>query len=211
MNEHVSVRLKADFDARVEHKQKLLRRWASSGIPYVLDDRNQKVFNQDGTALLDYFPDSEKAFCLWTKEHNCASTLAAYPELESFRSVSRDTLTRDYHSVLRKKVVECIEAASKRFAAQLARANVKGELKSEIRALKKELEYWKLMAIEANNDVVHQRRVSARMETLLRESEQARENNKNVLNDEIERLKALNATLASQIATISPLKGGKRA
>lgn len=207
MSEHVSMRFKAEATKKMEDKVKLLKKWKVSGVPPLLDEAGKRVMDENNKPAFDYFPDDERAFCSWTAADNCAATRERYPEILELETLSRSTLTQPHHKNSRTDVNTQIAGVEAKLLAQVSKNNLRPELES----LRKERDYWKQIAIEANNDVVHQRRLAAKAQTEWRKSEIARVNNNKVLNDELDQLRAINAELTAQVAKIRPLNAkGKR-
>jgi len=207
VTEHISERYVAEVRKKIADKVELLRKWKAHGVPPLIDDAGKQLTDENNKPLYDYFPDDKRAFCAWTAKDNCSATIAKYPEILEFATLSRSTLGKKYHAKSLEDVETQIEGVIKKVAAQASKDNLKPELQS----MRKELDYWKQIAIEANNDLVHQRRLAARAQTEWRRSELAREHNNNLLNDQIARLTTANAELTAQLAKIRPLSSkGKK-
>jgi hypothetical protein len=207
VTDHVSERHLAAARKKIADKVKLLEKWKAHGVPPLLDDAGNRVTDARNKPLFDYFPDDKRAFCAWTAKDNCSATIAKFPEILEFATLSRSTLGAPHNTKHLEKVETLTKGVLRKVEAQTAKDNLKPELDS----LRKELNYWKQIAIETNNDLVHQRRLAARAQSEWRRSELAREHNNNLLNEQIARLTTANAELTAQLAKIRPLSSkGKK-
>ena len=128
--------LKSLFLSQVKLRLEILDEWIEKkAVPWAAKEDGKQIRDQAGELVPDFAPTSLAQFCAWTAEMN---TPASGLKLSALRSISRETVSKPYHSDLRISIevrIDAIKACLTRQRETTNKSSRIAELEAEVKML----------------------------------------------------------------------------
>lgn len=168
---HISGQNKDKSRANIELKINILKKWSKDGVPIKLDDNGSEVRDKSGELVFEWVPLSILDFSKWDGSQNSTICIEA---IGGFKTVSRETLNKDYNSDLRSSLIDTLKLVKAKLIQQAENSNKLGTIKK----LNNELIYWEMLAKTMANDIAQLRVRNSELEEKLMKLQRAFDNNK---------------------------------
>lgn len=199
---HISGQNREKSRANIEHKINILKKWSSDGIPIKLDNNGSEVRDKTGELEFEWVPLSILDFSKWDGSQNSSICVEL---IGQFKTVSRETLNKDYNSDLRSLLLNTLKLVKARLVQQTEHSNKLGT----IQKLNLDLKYWELLAKTMATDIAQLKLKNSETEEKVKKLQRALDNNKEetqkLIQAKEEKIQSLLASL-NKITKFSALK-----
>jgi|APLak6261659701_1056019.scaffolds.fasta_scaffold03059_2 hypothetical protein len=202
---HISSLNKDKSRKNIEHKINIIKQWCSEGIPSKLDESGNQIRDSQGEVVFEWVPTSVLDFSKWDGSQN---TIQCREMIGSFKTVSRETLNKEYNSDLKTLLQQSLKLVKVKLLQQTEQSNKLGI----IQKINNDLNYWKALAKTMATDIAMLRAQASEQENNLRKLQRAFNNNKeeakNLLYSKDLEIQSLRQALA-KITPLTAIKSGQ--
>jgi len=180
-------------------KARLLKKFASNGVPWKRDEQGKYVYDENGKKLLEDVPLDATNFSRWKSLDVSRENL---PENIDFKSNSRSTFYTEHNKDIHNEV----NAYFSTLELLIKRTYEKNNKKTVIESLEVDVEYWASLANAQATTILD---MVSKNNQLQIDYEKEKRDHRNNVNELSMQISDLESKLAG-IAMVTPLKGIER-